>query len=79
MNLRKVSGETIIDAEIVEEENVSEETRAVQVTPELEIERLKTKRAELATVRTRSRWNVAGTVVVLSAAFASCAQMCNPW
>jgi len=48
MNLRKVSGETIIDAEIVEEENVSEETRAVQVTPELEIERLKTKRAELA-------------------------------
>lgn len=71
--------EEIIDAEIVEKENENEGSRVIQVTPELEIERLKTRLAELATIRTKRRWNVTGAVVVLATAFASCAQTCNPW
>ncbi|MCK5640840.1 MAG: hypothetical protein KAJ19_08585 [Gammaproteobacteria bacterium] len=68
----------IIDAEIVEEES-EPENRIVQVNPELEIERLKTKRAELATTRSARRWSTIGGMVVFSSAFVSCAQMCHPW
>lgn len=68
----------IIDAEIVSEESLPE-TRIVQVTPELEIERLKTKRAELATTRSGRRWSAVSGMVIFSSAFISCAHMCNPW
>ena len=72
--------ERIIDAEIVGERPAQETPgRVVQVTPELEIERLKTRRAELATQRSAKRWGVAGSFLVISSIFFSCAQMCNPW
>ena len=68
----------IIDAEIVDE-SPAPESHIVQVNPELEIERLKTRRAELATTRSARRWSTIGGMVVFSSAFVSCAQMCNPW
>ena len=68
----------IIDAEVVSERPVAE-NRVVQVTPELEIERLKTKRAELATARSKNRWGALSGMVVFSSAFISCAHMCHPW
>ena len=68
----------IFEAEIVEEKPLPEK-RIVQIDPNLEIERLKTRREELATVRTKERWNAASAMVVLSSAFISCAHMCNPW
>lgn len=67
----------IIDAEIVSER--LHEDRIVQVNPELEIERLKTRRAELATTRSEKRWSTIGGIIVFSTAFVSCAQMCHPW
>ena len=69
--------ERIIDAEVVEEK--APETRIVQIDPELEIERLRTKRAQLATTRSEKRWGAIATMVIASSAFVSCAQMCNPW
>lgn len=71
----------IIDAEIVEERPAPPASpgHVVQITPELEIERLKTRRAELATQRSAKRWGVAGSFLVASSFFFSCAQMCNPW
>ncbi len=74
-----MSDKIIIEAEIIEEKDDSQETRVVQVTPELQIERLKTRRAELATERTSSRWQSGAAVLIFSAAFASCAQVCSPW
>lgn len=68
----------IIDAEIVEE-MFEPENRIVQVNPELEIERLKTKRAQLATTRSGQRWSAISGMVIFSSAFVSCAHMCNPW
>jgi len=70
----------IIDAEIVSERPADKAPgHVVQVTPELEIERLKTRRAELATQRSAKRWGVTGSFMVISSVFFSCAQMCNPW
>ncbi len=74
-----MSDDEIIDAEIVEEDSSSQEHHIVQVTPDLEIERLKTKRAKLATKRTEIRWQASATAIVLSTAFASCAHICTPW
>ena len=68
----------IIDAEIVSE-RPAPESRIVQVNPELEIERLKTRRAELATARSKNRWGTIGGMIFFSSAFVSCAQMCSPW
>ena len=68
----------IIDAEIVDESPLPE-SRIIQVTPELEIERLKTRRAELATTRAGQRWSALSGMVIFSSAFVSCAHMCNPW
>lgn len=74
-----MSGEEIVDAEILEDVKPRVETRIVQVTPELEIERLKTKRAELATERVKRRWETGTTALVMISAFASCAHCINPW
>jgi len=68
----------IIDAEIVDERPLAE-SRIVQVDPQLEIERLKTRRAELATTRSEKRWGATASMVIISSAFVSCAHMCNPW
>lgn len=71
--------ESVIEVEVVENRSNPQENRIVQVTPELEIERLRTRRAELATERTKSRWQVFGSIMIASTFFASCAQTCNPW
>lgn len=68
----------IVEAEIVEEEP-QQETRVTQVTPELEIERLKTRRAELATARSKARWNAISLVLFFGSAFFSCAHCIQPW
>lgn len=60
-----------IDAEIVDEEKQKPETRISQVTPELELARLKTERV-------KARWQALGTMVVALSFFASCAWVCNP-
>lgn len=61
----------VIDAEIVSEEKDEPDTRISQVTPELELARLRTERV-------KARWNGLGTMVVALSFFASCAWVCNP-
>ena len=69
--------ERIIDAEVIEEK--PPETRVVQLDPQLEIERLKTTRAQIAATISEKRWGASAVMIVGSSAFISCAQMCNPW
>jgi hypothetical protein len=68
-----------IDAEWSEDKGETSAGSVVQVTSELEIERLKTKRAELATKRTKARVEAIATAVVLIALLGSCTQLCSPW
>lgn len=67
--------EKIIDAKF---EEVSPPTAiVVQVNPELEIERLKTRRTELSVTKSKYRWDTLKAMVIPVTAFISCARMCE--
>jgi len=64
------SDNKIIEAEIIED---SKSTKSVvQVTPELEIERLRT-------VRVQARWEATKITLIWLAVIASCTHMCAPF
>ena len=74
-----VSGDKIIDAEYTVVDDSQQSDSSIQSFNELEIERLKTRRAEISAIRTKGIVDSITLVVVLAIAFASCTMMCAPW